>query len=195
MKRNIFITVFVAVAISAGLFVSKGDKAQFEEQVSNKLPKEQRIAEALEWRKSLMVDPATGEFSMDMYYDAVKKADELKFQSAKSGALNLQWELVGPDNVGGRTRALMFDKVVPNKLWAGSVGGGLFVSPDGGNNWERVESYDGFFSIASITQASDGALYVGTGEGLGNSLSGAGNGLNSQSPGNGVYKSTDGGAS
>jgi hypothetical protein len=195
MKRNIFITVFVAVAISAGLFVSKGDKAQVEEQVSKKLPKEQRIAEALEWRKSLMVDPATGEFSMDMYYDAVKKADELKFQSAKSGALNLQWELVGPDNVGGRTRALMFDKVVPNKLWAGSVGGGLFVSPDGGNNWERVESYDGFFSIASITQASDGALYVGTGEGLGNSLSGAGNGLNSQSPGNGVYKSTDGGAS
>lgn len=195
MKRNIFITVFIAVAVSAGLFVSKGDKAQFEEQVSNKLPKEQRIAEALEWRKSLLVDPATGEFSMDMYYDAVKKADELKFQSAKSGALNLQWELVGPDNVGGRTRALMFDRVVPNKLWAGGVAGGLFVSPDGGNNWNRVESYDGFFSIASITQASDGALYVGTGEGLGNSLSNAGNGLNSQSPGNGVYKSTDDGAS
>ncbi|MEJ6695163.1 MAG: T9SS type A sorting domain-containing protein [Chitinophagales bacterium] len=193
MKRNVFITVCIALAVSTGIFFSQGEDKSVEGPVNNKLPKAQRIDKALEWRKELLADPATGEFDVNLLYTALAKADELKSQANKSGVLGLNWELVGPDNQGGRTRALIFDRIVPNKLWAGSVGGGLFKSLDGGNNWTRVVTYDGFFPIGSITQASDGSLYVGTGEGLGNSLSGAGNSFNSQSPGNGVYKSSDDG--
>ena len=194
MKRNIFITVFIAIAVSAGFFFSQENNTITQEQVKTKLPKAQRIEGALEWRQSLLADPATGEFDVNLFYDAMDKADELKYQSNKSGLLGLNWELVGPDNQGGRTRALIFDRVIPNKLWAGSVGGGLFQSLDGGNNWTRVLTYDGYFPIGSIAQAGDGSLYVGTGEGLGNSLGSAGNSFNSQSPGNGVFKSADNGA-
>ena len=199
MKKYLFVVVLLGLAVSAGTLLNtwknENNQAAKYEAVNNKQPKAQRIQEALEWRYSLLADPATGIFDVNMLYSAVAKANQMKLNAAKSGALGLTWELVGPDNQGGRTRALMFDKIIPNKLWAGSVGGGLFQSLDGGNNWTRVETYDGFFPIASIAQASDGSIYVGTGEGLGNPLSGSGSGFNSQSGGNGIYKSTNNGLS
>ena len=197
MKKSLFAVVVIALVAAAGTLMhnlkNENNQTAQLEAVNNKQPKAARIQEALEWRYSLLADPATGVFDVNMLYSAVAKANQLKLNAAKSGALGLSWELVGPDNQGGRTRALMFDRVISNKLWAGSVGGGLFQSLDGGNNWTRVETYDGFFPIASIAQASDGAIYVGTGEGLGNPLSGSGSGFNSQSGGNGIYKSTDDG--
>jgi hypothetical protein len=197
MKKSLFAVAAIAFVAAAGFFFNdlKNEQSQtaLSEPVNTKMTKAQRIQEALEWRYNLLVDPATGKYDVSMLYRAVNKANQLKFSAAKSGALGLQWELLGPDNQGGRTRALLFDRVIPNKLWAGSVGGGLFQSLDGGDNWTRVETYDGFFPIGSIAQSSDGAIYVGTGEGLGNPLSGSGSSLSSQSGGNGIYKSTDDG--
>lgn len=199
MKKFLLSFLVVGVLGSSVFFVSNhlkndGNKKTVEVKAKkNKLSKDKRIKEALEWRYSKLINPEKGYFDVKDLYAAHNRADYLKNVSAKSGLLNLQWNLVGPDNQGGRTRALMFDVTVPNKLWAGSVGGGLFVSENGGNSWERVIGYNGNFPIASIAQGSDGAIYVGTGEGLGNPLTGAGSSFNSQSAGNGVYKSTDGG--
>lgn len=199
MKRFLFVAVFIATSVAAGMFLVNGknnDTTAQLEPTSKKMSKAQRIEEALEWRYGLLADPETGVYDINMLYAAVDKANSLRNSNAKSsGLLDLSWELLGADNQGGRTRALIFDRNVPTTLWAGSVGGGLFKSVDNGNNWSRVEAYDGFFPIGSIAQASDGALYVGTGEGLGNPLSGSGNSLNSQSPGNGIYKSVDNGES
>lgn len=200
MKKSIFIVMLVAVVVASGIWVSKKDQNQAVAQElaqikKTKPPKSERLAKGLEWRYNKLINPDKGYFDVKDLYAAIERADYLKNVSAKSGVLNLNWELLGPDNQGGRTRALIFDNQIPNQLWAGSVGGGLFRSTDNGNNWSRVVSYDGYFPIASIAQGSDGALYVGTGEGLGNPLSSAGSGFNSQSAGNGIYKSTDNGAS
>ncbi|MEZ4929395.1 MAG: sialidase family protein [Chitinophagales bacterium] len=201
MRKILLSVLVVGIIAVATFFVSNhlknGDVANKTVEVtkkSNKQPKAKRIKEALEWRYEKLVNPEKGYFDPQDLYAAHRRADYLKNVHAKSGALNLQWNLIGPDNQGGRTRALMFDANVPNKLWAGSVGGGLFVSENGGNSWDRVVSYNGNFPIASIAQGSDGAIYVGTGEGLGNPLSGGNSSFNSQSPGNGIFKSSDGGA-
>jgi len=201
MKKSLFIVALVAVAIVSGVLINQNyhnqeDIQEIAQVKKYKVPKGERLAKGLEWRTSKLINPETGRFEVKDLYAAINRADYLKNLSAKSsGVLNLEWELLGPDNQGGRTRALIFDNQVPNKLWAGSVGGGLFQSVDNGNTWTRVVSYDGYFPIASMTQGSDGALYVGTGEGLGNSLAFVGSsGYNSQSAGNGVFKSTDGGA-
>ena len=50
MKRNVFITVCIALAVSTGIFFSQGEDKSVEGPVNNKLPKAQRIDKALEWR-------------------------------------------------------------------------------------------------------------------------------------------------
>ncbi len=93
---------------------------------------------------------------------------------------------LGPDNVGGRTRALLIDKMNPNKVFAGAISGGLWVSPDKGQSWSVINDHAENLNITCITQdeVSPANIYYSTGEGAGNS---------SAAPGYGVFKSTDGG--
>ncbi len=116
--------------------------------------------------------------------------------SKKSRALTMTWNELGPNNVGGRTRALIVDKNNPNKLFMGSVGGGLWVSTNDGNSWEQAGQTDktGSISVCAITQAANGDIFYGTGEGM-TSVTGT-TGFTSQpfQIGKGIFKSTDGGA-
>src|SRR5712692_9706750 len=47
-----------------------------------------------------------------------------------------QWEEAGPFNIAGRVTSLVVHPDEPNKLFAGSAGGGVWRSADGGVNWE-----------------------------------------------------------
>ncbi len=87
-----------------------------------------------------------------------------KQNETKSASIN-PWVEMGPDNVGGRTNAILVDKDNSQKIYAGSAGGGLWISTSGGAVWKRVTTLSEI-SISSITQASNGIIFVGTGEGL-----------------------------
>jgi len=80
--------------------------------------------------------------------------------------LGLNWQEVGPDNVGGRTRVVLYDKTDPTgkTIFAGSVGGGVFKSTNGGSTWAPVNDQSGVFNVSCMSQAADGSIYVGTGE-------------------------------
>lgn len=72
----------------------------------------------------------------------------------------------GPDNVGGRTRAIAIDPTNDNKIWAGAVTGGLFRSTNGANSWTRVQGWDDateLLSISSVAVTKNGTIYVATG--------------------------------
>ena len=69
--------------------------------------------------------------------------------------LNMSWWEMGPDNIGGRTRAIL--ALSDNVIFAGSVTGGLYKSTNGGNNWTRVESLDTFGRVMSISSINDSA--------------------------------------
>lgn len=152
---------------------------------------ERGIAGALEFLKSRRANPETGEVDLNDVLRARKQADLMKL--AKSGSSIIQWDFMGPNDVGGRTRALLIDRVNPNKMIAGSVSGGLWTSNDGGLNWsEHPQNRDLPCLIMScITQATNGDIYVGTGEKIWNGVT-YGNG-DSAFAGCGIYKSTDGG--
>jgi len=81
-------------------------------------------------------------------------------------SINMNWTEMGPDNIGGRTRAVLIDKSNENLFFAGSVTGGLWKSTTGGLSWEKVTGGDMFDNIcvSSICQASNGDIYFGTGE-------------------------------
>jgi photosystem II stability/assembly factor-like uncharacterized protein len=101
-------------------------------------------------------------------------------------ATEISWIERGPRNVGGRTRSLLIDPRDPERLWAGSVSGGIFHSADRGLHWAPVDDWLPSLAIGCLAISPDDPdlLYAGTGEGLFNydAVGGAG-----------LLRSTDGG--
>jgi len=98
----------------------------------------------------------------------------------------LRWRLVGPFR-GGRTVSVAGIPGNPNIYYFGGVGGGVFKTTNGGVTWNPIFDSQSVASIGAITLApSDpNTIYVGSGEpDLRSDLS----------TGNGMYKSTDAGA-
>ena len=97
--------------------------------------------------------------------DVRKAREQVNMHKAmRSSASVLEWEEMGPDNVGGRTRAVLIDKDNPSRIYAGSVSGGLWISESGGRAWRKYSDELANLNISCITQASNGDIYFGTGE-------------------------------
>lgn len=150
----------------------------------------------------LRANQNTGIFSTQDVLKAREAVRQRMTQNASgtrkaASAVNLTWEEMGPDNIGGRSRGVLIDINNPNRVYASSVTGGLFVSNNGGVSWAPHPFNNGPFypGIGSIAQASNGDIYLGTGEGFGFGQNGVV--VNSFSAptfiGSGMFKSTDGG--
>jgi len=125
----------------------------------------------------------------------VKPVGNLGISPVNSGTISsLQWTERGPNNVGGRTRALIFDmNDVANgykKVFAGGVGGGIWYTNDitaTPITWNKIDDFFDNIAISCIVQdpTNPQILYAGTGEGYynGDAIQGLG-----------VWKSTNDGA-
>jgi photosystem II stability/assembly factor-like uncharacterized protein len=100
----------------------------------------------------------------------------------------LEWRLIGPANMGGRITDVEGVPGNPNIVYAGTGGGGLWKSVNGGMTWTPIFERQGSYSIGDLAlePGNPEVVWVGTGEA---------NPRNSVSFGDGVYKSTDGGKS
>ena len=98
------------------------------------------------------------------------------------------WELVGPNNVGGRITDLEVASNDDNTIYVGAASGGIFKSSDNGANWSPIFDEQDMLSIGDIavSKNNNDIIYVGTGE------ANAGGGSLAYD-GDGIYKSTDGG--
>jgi photosystem II stability/assembly factor-like uncharacterized protein len=98
---------------------------------------------------------------------------------------SLKFRALGPAVMGGRMSAFAA-RPGSSTIFAATGTGGLFKTTNNGISWSAVFEGEAVASIGSVAlSATDTSLvWVGTGEG---------NGRNSSSWGNGVYKSTDGG--
>ncbi len=97
-----------------------------------------------------------------------------------------QWRSIGPLR-GGRSIAVSGVKGRPKEAYFGAVGGGLWKTTDGGENWTAVT--DGQIQSSSVgavavSESNPDIVYIGMGESCirGNIM-----------PGDGIYKSTDAG--
>ncbi|GGD54914.1 hypothetical protein GCM10011514_18870 [Emticicia aquatilis] len=113
---------------------------------------------------------------------------------------NITWVERGPNNVGGRTRALMWDPNDANKkkVWAGGVSGGLWYNNDITTNttvWTKVNDFWDNIAIGCITYdpSNTQIMYVGTGERSASDKTD--NTGASGTGGGGIWKSTNGGTS
>lgn len=190
MKKIILPFALLLITVSVYLFVGKTNYTARTETPA--IFKEQ-IAGAIDYILQLTANRTTGKIDLADVANA-RAAIQAASQNRSAASLMLNWEEMGPDNVGGRTRALMLDKDSADVVYAGGVAGGLWKSTNGGQTWRVL--FDKFESntVSCIAQAINGDIYVGTGEGhysLG-SFNGSGSG---GMIGSGIWKSTNRGAS
>jgi photosystem II stability/assembly factor-like uncharacterized protein len=98
----------------------------------------------------------------------------------------VDWRFVGPYR-GGRVIAVAGSTKDPLVFYFGAAHGGVWKTDDAGQHWRNVsDDYFDFPSIGAldVSLSDPHVLFAGTGEGLQRQYI---------SPGNGVYKSTDGG--
>lgn len=124
-------------------------------------------------------------------------ASRLPKVSDRDNTQELTWIERGPNNVGGRTRALGGDINNANIIIAGGITGGMWKSVNGGTNWTKTTSNSQLHSATCLVQdrraGNTTKWYAGTGEREGNSAGQFGSAT--QFTGNGVFKSTDNGSS
>jgi photosystem II stability/assembly factor-like uncharacterized protein len=131
----------------------------------------------------------------DFFLDKTSSGEYLtngQFEQAALQAANIPasggtWENVGATNVGGRVTDLVVDTSRPDTIFAATAGGGVWTSTDGGSRFSPAWPNHYTQSIGAIARGSDGVLWVGTGE-----ANPPGGGITYF--GNGIYKSTDSGA-
>ena len=135
-------------------------------------------------------DPKLNTVPTEQLIQARTLADQ-KRELKSADAFPVYWEERGPNNVGGRTRALLFDANDPtNKtVWAGSVSGGLWKTDDITASppvWTKIDDLFDNLAITTIAQdpSNPNIMYFGTGESFWNI---------DAVKGLGIWKSEDGG--
>ncbi|MBC8320197.1 MAG: T9SS type A sorting domain-containing protein [Bacteroidetes bacterium] len=145
----------------------------------------------------MTADPATGEVPTDRLLHAYEQTRALQTEQLTGRNTNIvmDWEGTGA-NMGGRTRAIMFDPNDPNnkKVWAGGVTGGLWYTDDITNtneNWIPIGDFWSNLAISCIAYDPNNTqtFYVGTGEAqTARIIYRASSGI-----GDGIYYTNDGG--
>lgn len=117
----------------------------------------------------MTLDPELKRVPSERLIDAYEYAKSLNLNKSTNDA-SITWDNL-PSNMGGRTRALMYD---PNdasgvKVWAGAVTGGLWYNDnitDNHYSWNAVDDFWTNLSISCITYDPNNTniFYVGTGE-------------------------------
>ena len=131
-----------------------------------------------DYLQSLKVNQITGTINPMDVINAREQAEKI-FKSGN--AIGLNWQSKGPDNVGGRTRAILFDKrdAGAMTMYAASVTGCIWKTTNLGATWVKVNQANANLNVTCMVQTADNSIYAGTGE----------NGI---TQGRGLYMSADG---
>ncbi len=211
MKKKLLIASSIAILIILGLVIKTNLKSSTKMDILRKqhatflenspfkdtknLSKSERKAQGLppnsysERRWELSMDPTTGKPETQRLFE-LQESLRNQFNRVPGENTN-DWVERGPNNVGGRTRALMYDPndATKKRVFAGGVSGGLWVIDDITNSasiWSEVNIPQNL-AVSKITYDPNNTniFYLGTGESY---VAGDVNG-------NGLWKSTDGGVS
>jgi len=157
MKKRPLLFLSISLFIAGIAFFNVNEKQYTPRESDNPI---QGYQGAAEFYKLMRANPETGEIDFDAYLKISEKEKEYRIEKSNS-TLGLEWDEMGPDNIGGRTRAIVI--IEDNLMFAGSVTGGLFKSTNQGNTWERIISFDQNYVIASMAVLGNGHIYIGTG--------------------------------
>ena len=109
---------------------------------------------ALEYEFNMTKDPATGRIPEGIFEAERAQANALLQQKQSLDIPDLgSYSFVGPDNLGGRTRAIAYDvryNGTTNRIiLAGGISGGVYKSTDDGATWVRKSPTGQHFSCTA----------------------------------------------
>jgi len=137
------------------------------------------VAGPSDWMSAQRMYPYN-EIKQDVYLAEMKKANQM--HTSRDG--EIEWEFVGPTNIGGRITDIEMPTGQSNIIYVG----GILKTEDAGLSWEQKFTNVATISIGDIAidPQNQEVLYAGTGEANASSYSFLGSG---------IYKSLDGGDS
>ena len=198
MIRRTLLLLFIAASLSPGIFREGKDngnpaKGDFGQEEESSVPLQDRADLAMKQEFQLTKDPLTGVVPRERLVVAYQYAEQLRaLNRSKRAIQGMQWNERGPNNCGGRTRAIMVDPndAAKKSVFSAGVGGGLWRTSDITVAQPQWTAVNDFFSNLAVTALAydpnnTSTIYFGTGEGFYNA---------DAIPGNGIWKSIDGGA-
>ena len=180
---------FLRVMIPAIIFsniIMLGCKSSSKEEDEEKLEMD-GMQKAIRQEFFMTRDPALNIVPKERLLTAMKYMTNAR----TTQITDLTWTERGPNNIGGRSRAILIDKRDPtgNTVFAASVSGGIFKTTNftsASANWVVVDDHMANLAVTVLVQDPNNlnTMYAGTGEGWFNvdAVRGAG-----------IFKSTDGG--
>jgi hypothetical protein len=150
------------------------------------------MEKAMEQEFMMTVDPALGYIPKERLVTALNYQKRL-IAARGSGVNAISWQERGPNNIAGRTRAILIDSrdATGNTIFAASVSGGIWKTTNfktaAQPTWTPVSESMGSLAVCAMAQnpQNPNIFYAGTGEGWFNV---------DAVRGNGIWQSTDGGS-
>jgi hypothetical protein len=128
------------------------------DQVGHYVPRaKENTTSAEAYLQGLRVNQHTGMIDPAWLIAASKQVE----RSSKDYSDIVYWKSMGPDNMGGRTTAVLYNNQNTNEAYIGSMGGGVFYTWNLGVSWHQVGEN---LLVSCMAQAEDGTIYVGTGD-------------------------------
>ncbi|GCD80080.1 T9SS type A sorting domain-containing protein [Schleiferia thermophila] len=189
MNKKVWMGVSAAVFVMVGILMigtlNEKDNENVYQVRTNELKTADNARGAAEWLHQIRANQITGQ--IDPADEIQAQRDHLQFLK-RTSSLGLNWIEMGPDNIGGRTRAFLQDKDNASLMFAGGVSGGLYRSTNAGVSWTPVNIMQENLAVVSMCQTENGNIYYGTGESMYYAPFGTGAG---GILGQGIFKSTD----
>lgn len=201
MNKVLFRSIFFLVLIAGLLVITLSPMDSDEEpgMLAEKRLKKQVTKKARSaYFQRMLRDPETGTVPENIRQLELKHASTLPRRGVgprKNGSMpQFSWDEAGPNDVGGRTRALAVDIANSNTIIAGGVSGGIWKSTDAGASWTLKTDPALGAGITWITQdprpGNTNRWFATTGEFSGSNQD---RGAVAFYYGQGVYQSTDNG--
>ncbi|MBS4056830.1 MAG: T9SS type A sorting domain-containing protein [Bacteroidales bacterium] len=161
MKKGFLPFSFLLVTmLLASVFVSSTDPAEGQKYT----PRNNEFPSADDYLNSLKANQHTGLIAPEDVMKAKAAANAMGSVRGSDEALN--WFSLGPDNFGGKTKAILFDNkdASAQTVLVGSAGGGIFRTQNQGITWHHLGSTN--IQVSSMVQLPNGDIFVGTGDGF-----------------------------